>query len=283
MKNKFDLFRFKEKFIIINRMEKYNLQDYKGYKITKDGQIWSDISNQFIKLHLSNGYLIFKGKSVHRFVAETFIQNPEKKPYVNHINCDKTDNRVENLEWVTQKENCAKHNKSISHPKIVIQRDLNGNELNRFNSLKEAGKHIGYSASAISKAVLKINNTAGGFVWDYEENNIVVLDISKGKQIYGNPKYYVFPDGTIYNNIRNNKVKPIKNASGYCYVTISNNKTKKNHYVHRIVADHFIINNDKTKTQVNHKNKKRDDNKIENLEWVTPSENLLHANSSVLN
>jgi hypothetical protein len=269
-------------------MEKYELKNYNGYKITKDGNLWSDKSNKFLKSKLCNGYKLItlscnKKVSLHRLVAETFIPNPENKPYVNHINSDKIDNRVENLEWVTQKENCAAHNKNISHPRKVIQINMDGKIINKYDSLIEAGKSIGISSSAISKAVLKINTTAGGYIWDYENSYINIMDISKGKQVYDNHKYYVFPDGTIYNNVRKAIVKPVKNASGYCYVTISNNKTKRNHYIHRIVADHFIENKDKDKTQVNHKNKKRDDNKLENLEWVTPSENTLHAKSSILN
>jgi hypothetical protein len=264
-------------------MEKYDLKNHDGYKITKNGKVWSNKSNKFLATKICNGYSIFKDISVHRLVAEIFIPNPENKPYVNHINSDKLDNRVENLEWVTQKENCAAHNKKISHPRKVVQIDMNGKIVNKFDSLKEAGESIGYSASAISKVVLKINNTAGGYMWEYEEFYMKILDISEGKQVYDNHKNYVFPEGTIYNNIRKALVKPIKNASGYCYVTISNCKTKRNHYVHRIVADHFIENKDKYKTQVNHKNKKRDDNNIENLEWVTPSENSFHAKSSILN
>jgi hypothetical protein len=267
-------------------MEKYDLKNYNGYKITKDGRIWSDKSNKFLASKICNGYKVItllhnKNLSLHRLVAETFIPNPENKPYVNHINCDKLDNRLENLEWVTQKENCAAHSKCTSHSKKIIQLDINGNALKTFDSLIEAGKYVGISPSAISKAVLKINKTAGGYAWEYEENYINMMDISKGKQIYSNNKYFVFPNGIIYNNIRKSIIKPIENASGYCYVTISNNKDKKNHYIHRIVADHFLENKDKNKTQVNHKNKKRNDNRLENLEWVTPSENNLHAKSLV--
>lgn len=60
---------------------------------------------------------------------------------------------------------------------------------------------------------------------------------------------------------------------------MSNKKTKKNYYVHILVADHFIVKTDPAKTQVNHKNKIKTDNRVENLEWVTPSENIIHSKS----
>ena len=90
------------------------VKGHDGYVATVDGQIYSIKSQKFLKqTKTKDGYLkvtlwnACKGttRKTHRFIAETFIDNPLNKSCVNHINGDKEDNRAENLEWVTYKEN----------------------------------------------------------------------------------------------------------------------------------------------------------------------------------
>ena len=90
------------------------IKDYENYSITEDGKVWSHLKNKFIKPQINNrGYLCVQlwnnGKrlktSIHRLVALAYIENIDNKSQVNHINGNKYDNTIMNLEWVTHGEN----------------------------------------------------------------------------------------------------------------------------------------------------------------------------------
>jgi hypothetical protein len=85
---------------------------HKGYFITEDGKVFSSHTNKFLSQEIDrSGYKIVtlrkynKHFKVHRLVAETYIPNQENKPQVNHIDRNRSNNNLSNLEWVTSKEN----------------------------------------------------------------------------------------------------------------------------------------------------------------------------------
>lgn len=103
-----------------------DITGYEGlYAVTEDGQIWSYRNNSFLKgEYLKSGYIRYSlqanGKRIrklgHRLVAETFLENPNNLPQVDHINGDKTNNSVENLRWVSQSDNIK------NRPKIQVNK-----------------------------------------------------------------------------------------------------------------------------------------------------------------
>ena len=88
------------------------IKDFPGYYITEDGRVFSDKQSKLKELKLSKnkyGYLRIVlnrvSRDIHRLVAKTYIENPNNLPQVNHIDENKLNNDVSNLEWITQKEN----------------------------------------------------------------------------------------------------------------------------------------------------------------------------------
>ena len=189
----------------------------KGYENTHlinpiTQEVYSDIRKRILKGSINSGYITYhlkidKGKTkikkLHRIIAETFIPNPNNYPVINHINGNKLDNRVENLEWCTQswnnkeayrlglrvvsektKEQFMRDCHSEKHIKQAIEnlkkskgkaiaraKEVNGfkiklikdDEIFYFDSCNDASKYLGVYHSTICRALKRKNNYIKGY------------------------------------------------------------------------------------------------------------------------
>lgn len=105
-----------------------------------------------------------KTEKIHRLVAITFIPNPEGKEEVNHINCIRHDNRVENLEWMTRKENID-YTVKCGHKSNKLIRCIETGQI--FNTSTEASKVNGGNAGNIRKAAKDRKTSVYGYHYEY--------------------------------------------------------------------------------------------------------------------
>ena len=118
----------------------------------------------------------------HRLVADAFIPNPQNLPQVNHKDGNKKNNRVDNLEWCSNKENALHSQKNGLNPSLkrfsenfnaipVEKYSLDGEYIETFGSLIEAAMSCKLkSTGRITNACRDWNKTSGGYKWKYKKN-----------------------------------------------------------------------------------------------------------------
>lgn len=148
---------------------------YRYYKIEKTITPYKD-EKGYLRVGLSkdNKRIV---KRVHQLVAQEFIPNPNNYSEVNHINGNKTDNRVENLEWCTHQQNIEhawgtnlsipRYGKENKTSKRVKQYDRQLNFIKEWDCISDIERTLKISASHISQVCNGKRKSTGGYIWKF--------------------------------------------------------------------------------------------------------------------
>lgn len=147
-----------------------------SYCKSRDNILSNNLSPNYYHVALCKDGKVIR-RQVHRLVAENFIPNPNNYPQVNHIDENKTNNMVDNLEWVTARQNLIHSNvlKKMKQAAIkkqqksVIMYDTNGAYLKEFESATIAAKHIGDYQQNVSACCYGKVNRVKGYVFKFKE------------------------------------------------------------------------------------------------------------------
>lgn len=163
------------------------LKENDKYEISDTGLVRRIDTKQTLSGCITSGYrsvkLTFNNSKqkrfyVHRLVAEHFINNPDpkNKTFVNHKDGNKLNNCIENLEWVSPRENNlhyyreikekTKEKKHFNKPIPVIQYDLQHNKIAEYDSMSQAHKTTGVSVVQIARCIHGEVEQANGFIWE---------------------------------------------------------------------------------------------------------------------
>lgn len=178
---------------------------YPKYEVSTEGRVRNAETHRIYSQRLDkSGYLrmelwLNNGKrinmAVHRMVAMCYLDNPQNLPEVNHKNKIKTDNRPENLEWVTRQQNMDHRNAdekiqqqmhdaglklkewNLKHTaKRVASYDLDGNLIKIYPSLISAEREAGINRKYIRACLKGERQSAGGRIWKKVEGSTTILN-----------------------------------------------------------------------------------------------------------
>lgn len=289
-----------------------DIKNFDLYQVSNKGRVKNKVTDTLLKPVDRLGYVGItlnlskqkktKGFFVHRLVAEAFIPNPENKTTVDHIDRNPSNNNLENLRWATQKE--QQNNKT--HRSWVIPRKIH--RLNNQNKILETyesiGKAINYIKDIIKSDFTKTqiksrlytildnndNKEIFGYRWQYDKEQIIDKKqddkVVYNDEIWKNIKDFIQDakeyQVSNYGRIKNPKGVIVKGYSKRHYNEVFVGIKNRQFKTHILVAQAFIPNPDK-KPVVNHKDGKKLNNHVDNLEWTTQSENAQHAMDNNLN
>jgi hypothetical protein len=211
-------------------MEQWRIiESFPQYEASTLGNIRNKTTLKDIAKTEKEGYLYvtlrqdgkYYNRSVHRLVAEAFIDNPDNKPIVVHIDGNNLNNNIANLQWDTYK---------IRNPDNFVRK---------------------------------------------EKPNIELKEDETWKRVKGYKKYKISTYGNIKN--KHNKILSLtQDKRGYLKTGLRNGTDLKTCYIHTLMAKTFLGKKDDG-TVVNHKDGNKSNNKLDNLEVITQSENVQHA------
>lgn len=156
------------------------IKNFPRYSVSNQGRVRNNSTGKILKYRTKEYFqvVLSQGKSstrkdcqVHRLVAETFIPNPKGLPMVNHIDGNRFNNNVNNLEWVTNRENIVHAYRTLNR-QMGFKRHKPSKKVIRvedgkvFDSITDAARFCGFkNPNSISKHLKGVYQSACGYHW----------------------------------------------------------------------------------------------------------------------
>ena len=264
------------------------IPNFSNYEVSNMGNVRNKKKKNLLSLvNSDDGYVYvtmyqdkYYRRSVHTLVASAFIWNPHKKQTVNHVNGNRADNRVCNLEYATYSEQ-IKHRNILFGKKSQIKGSsiwkcdfTSGEKIERFESIQDALRSVGEANIKDTARITNHMEDAYGFKWIFDNDD---MDDEQWKEI---PASYI--NGNTGYNL--STMGRVKTPAG----KILNGYTEKRGYKSYHIKDKLYMLNKlmslvyfntstDSKIVLNHKDGNKSNYNINNLEVISQSENISHA------